>query len=40
MSEDHRQHLGRLLSGNPDICVTIDLGDLLVRQGMIHFLSI
>ena len=33
MSEDHRQHLGGLLSGNPDICVTIDLGDLQVRAG-------
>ena len=33
MSEDHRQHLGELLSGNPDICVTIDLGDLQVRAG-------
>lgn len=33
MSEDHRQHLGGLLSGNPDISVTIDLGDLQVRAG-------
>ena len=33
MSEDHRQHLGGLLSGNPDISVTIDLGDLQVRVG-------
>lgn len=33
MSEDHRQHLGELLSVNPDISVTIDLGDLQVRAG-------
>jgi 3-isopropylmalate/(R)-2-methylmalate dehydratase small subunit len=33
MSEDHRQHLGGLLSGNPDISVTIDIGDLKVRAG-------
>jgi 3-isopropylmalate/(R)-2-methylmalate dehydratase small subunit len=33
MSEDHRQHLGGLLRGNPDISVTIDLGDLQVRAG-------
>jgi 3-isopropylmalate/(R)-2-methylmalate dehydratase small subunit len=33
MSEDHRQHLGGLLRGNPDIPVTIDLGDLQVRVG-------
>ena len=33
MSEDHRQHLGGLLSGNPDISVTIDLGDLQVKAG-------
>lgn len=33
MPEDHRQHLGRLLSGNPDISVTIDLGELQVRAG-------
>lgn len=33
MSEGHRQHLGGLLSSNPDIFVTIDLGDLQVRAG-------
>jgi len=33
MSEDHRQYLGELISGNPDICVTIDLVDLKVRAG-------